>query len=230
LHIGLPKPQLHILGSAGILLDVGMAQLPPEILDKKGSLSEPEYALMKTHVELGLAIIERSSGVSPQASQIVAQHHERENGSGYPAALAGRDISILGKMAAIVDCFVALISERHYARPVPPQEALQMLYNWSKEFFHADMVEQFIQCLGPYPVGSLVELNTGEVAVVLAHNRIRRLKPQVMVVLDAAKEPYSAPIHLDLINEPLAFDDQPYQIHSSLPDGMYQHNLKDFYL
>lgn len=105
-----------------------------------------------------------------------------------------------------------------------------MLYNWRKNYYHEDMVEQFIQCLGPYPVGSFVELNTGEVAVVLEHNRIRRLKPKVMVVLDADKKSYASPMMLELINNPLAFNQQPYEIKNSLPDGAYEIDLKDFYL
>ena len=229
-HIGLPKKQLQMLGAAGLLLDVGMAGLPEAILDKKGNLTSEEYEAMKEHVQFGLNIIRSSPGISPQTAEIIAQHHERENGSGYPLGLKERQISILGKMAAIVDCFVAFISERPYADTVAPLDALQKLYNWRKEYYHEDMVEQFIQCLGPYPVGSQVELNTGEVAVVLAHNRIRRLKPRVMVVLDADKKPYASPIMLDLINDPHAFNDQPYEIKCSLPEGDYGVDLKEFYL
>jgi HD-GYP domain-containing protein (c-di-GMP phosphodiesterase class II) len=229
-HIGLPKKQLQMLGAAGLLLDVGMARLPEAILNKKGNLASEEYETMKEHVQFGLDIIRSSPGIAPQTAEIIAQHHERENGSGYPLGLKERQITILGKMAAIADCFVALISERPYADSVAPLDALQKLYNWRKEYYHEDMVEQFIQCLGPYPVGSYVELNTGEVAVVLAHNRIRRLKPRVMVFLDAEKKPYASPIMLDLINDPHAFNDQPYEIRSSLPDGVYGVDLKEFYL
>lgn len=229
-HIGLPKPQLHVLGSAGILLDTGMSRLSGEILHKKGRLTEQEFGAMKKHVAFGLEFVRNSPDVSPQVEEIIALHHERENGSGYPLGLKEREISILGKMAAIVDCYAALISERPYAQPMPSFEALQMLYNWRGTFYHSDMVEQFIQCLGPYPVGGLVELNTGEVAVVLEHNRIRRLKPRVMIVLDADKKPLSSPVMLDLINAPAAFNDQPYRIERSLPDGAYGTDLKDFYL
>ena len=229
-HMGLPKPQLHALGMAGMLLDVGMARLPQAILGKQGRLSPEEYEQIKQHVQFCLEIVRNSSGITPQTAEIVGQHHERENGSGYPMGLAGRQISLLGKMAAIVDCFVALISERPYAHPTPPFEALQMLYNWRRDYYHEDLVEQFIQCLGPYPVGSLVELNSGEVAVVLAHNRVRRLKPRVMVVLDPDREPYGAPIMLDLLTAPKAFDGRPYEIQRSLPEGECRVDVKDFYL
>lgn len=229
-HIGLPRNQLQMLGAAGLVLDVGMGRLSEDILQKKGNLSSEEYESMKSHVRFGVDIVNTSPGFAPQIAEIVVQHHERENGSGYPLGLKRREISILAKMAAIVDCFVALISERPYAHPISPQDALQMLYNWRKDYYHEDMVEQFIQCLGPYPVGSFVELNTGEVAVVLAHNRVRRLKPRVMAVLDVDKKPYASPIMLDLINAPLAFNDQPYEIKCSLQEGSYQVDLKEFYL
>jgi HD-GYP domain-containing protein (c-di-GMP phosphodiesterase class II) len=229
-HIGLPRPQLHVLGAAGILLDTGMSRLPGEILHKKGRLSEEEFETMKAHVGYGLEFVRNSPGLNPQVGEILALHHERENGSGYPLGLKEREISILGKMAAIVDCYVALISHRPYASPMPSFEALQMLYNWRGSFYHADMVEQFIQCLGPYPVGGLVELNTGEVAVVLEHNRIRRLKPRVMIVLDPDKQTLASPVTLDLINDPVAFNDQPYHIERSLADGAYGADLTDFYL
>lgn len=229
-HIGLPRNQLQMLGAAGLVLDVGMARLPKDILQKKGNLSSDEYESMKRHVRFGVEIVHASPGFASQIAEIVVQHHERENGSGYPLGLKQREISILGKMAAIVDCFVALISERPYADSVPPQDALQMLYNWRKDYYHEDLVEQFIQCLGPYPVGSFVEMSTGEVAVVLAHNRIRRLKPRVMVVLDADKKPYASPVMLDLLNAPQAFNDQPYEIRCSLQEGSYEVDLKEFYL
>ena len=146
------------------------------------------------------------------------------------ATLKEIEITLFGKMAAIVDCFVALISKRPYADSVAPMNALKMLYNWRKDFYQEDMVEQFIQCLGPYPVGSFVELNTGEVAVVLEHNRVRRLKPKVMVILDHEKKPYTAPVMLNLINAPIAFDSLPYEIRSSVPEGLYEVDLKEFYL
>lgn len=229
-HLGFPKEQMHILGAAGMLLDVGMAKLPGEILDKKGQLAQTEYEAMKGHVRLGIEIIHNSHGIAEKVAEIVAEHHEREDGSGYPLGLRSKQISIFGKMAAVVDCFQALINERPYAAACSPFEALQMLYDWRKDYFHEELVEQFIQCLGIYPVGTLVELNSGEVAIVLAHNRIRRLKPRVMVILDPDKKPYSSPIMLDLLNDPKAMGDEPYQIRRALAEGMYGINPRDYYL
>jgi HD-GYP domain-containing protein (c-di-GMP phosphodiesterase class II) len=161
---------------------------------------------------------------------MVRGHHEREDGSGYPGHLLGAQISVPAKMAAIVDCFDALTSVRPYARTHTPYEALQMLYDWGKQMLHGPLVEEFIQCLGIYPVGGLVELNSGEVGLVVAHNRVRRLKPRILLLLDHHKKAYRSPIMLDLLTAPKLPDEVPYAISRALEDGMYGINPQDYYL
>ncbi|MBI5753183.1 MAG: HD-GYP domain-containing protein [Hydrogenophilales bacterium] len=229
-HLGFPRDHMHLLGAAGLLLDVGTIKVPSEILSKNGQLTPEEYEMIKRHVQSGLDMLRESKGVSEKLLSIVAFHHEREDGSGYPHGLRGAEIGVPGKMAAIVDCYDALTSERPYARSFTPYDALQHLYGWREHLFHTELVEQFVQCLGIYPVGSLVELNSGEVAVVLAHNRVRRLKPRVLAILDAAKQPYGAPVPLDLLTAPKLVDDQPYQIVRALEHGMYGIDPRDYYL
>ena len=229
-HLGFPRDHMHLLGAAGLLLDVGTAKVPPDILSKSGQLTPEEYKMIKAHVPLGLEILRDCKGVSEKLLNIVACHHEREDGSGYPLGRRGAEIGVPGKMAAIVDCYDALTSERPYARSFSPYEALQHLYDWRHHLFHLELVEQFVQCLGIYPVGSLVELNSGEVAVVLAHNRVRRLKPRVLAILDAAKQPYGAPVPLDLLTAPKHAGDQAYEIARALEHGMYGIDPRDYYL
>ncbi|MBT9611670.1 MAG: HD-GYP domain-containing protein [Burkholderiales bacterium] len=229
-HLGFPRDHMHLLGAAGLLLDVGTAKIPSGILSKNGRLTTDEYETIKHHIPFGLEMLRESKGVSEKLLNIVACHHEREDGSGYPHGLRGAQIGVPGKMAAIVDCYDALTSERPYARSFSPYEALQHLYDWRHHLFHTELVEQFVQCLGIYPVGSLVELNSGEVAVVLAHNRVRRLKPRVLVILDAAKQPYGAPVPLDLLTAPKRAGDQSYEIARALEHGMYGIDPRDYYL
>ena len=229
-HLGFPRDHLHLLGAAGLLLDVGTAKIPPEILNKSGRLTPEEYETIKHHIPLGLEMLRDAKGVSDKLLNIVACHHEREDGSGYPQHKRGAEISVPGKMAAIVDCYDALTTERPYARSFSPYTALQHLYGWRQHLFHAELVEQFIQSLGIYPVGSLVELNSGEVAVVLAHNRVRRLKPRVLAILDPDKKPYGAPIPLDLLTAPKRVGDQTYEIARALEHGMYGIDPRDYYL
>lgn len=229
-HLGFPRDHMQLLGAAGLLLDVGTAKVPPDILSKNGQLSPEEYETIKRHVPLGLDMLRECKGVSEKLLNIVACHHEREDGSGYPRGLRGAEIGVPGKMAAIVDCYDALTSERPYARSFSPYEALQHLYDWRHHLFHLELVEQFVQCLGIYPVGSLVELNSGEVAVVLAHNRVRRLKPRVLAILDSAKQPYGAPVPLNLLTAPKHAGDQPYEIARALEHGMYGIDPSEYYL
>ena len=229
-HLGFPKDHLHLLGAAGLLLDVGAAKIPAELLSKSGRLSAAEYETIKQHVPLGLEMLRESRGVSDKLINIVANHHEREDGSGYPKRKLGANIGVPGKMAAIVDCYDALTSARPYARAFSPYEALQHLYEWRHHLFHTELVEQFIQSLGIYPVGSLVELNSGEVAVVLAHNRVRRLKPRVLAILDPDKKPYGAPVPLNLLTAPKFAGDQSYEISRALEHGMYGIDPRDYYL
>ena len=229
-HLGFPRDHMQLLGAAGLLLDVGSAKVPPHILHKTGQLTPEEYITIKQHVPLGLEMLRDCKGASEKLLNIVASHHEREDGSGYPLGRRGAEIGVPGKMAAIVDCYDALTSDRPYARSFTPYEALQHLYDWRHHLFHLELVEQFVQCLGIYPVGSLVELNSGEVAVVLAHNRVRRLKPRVLAILDAAKQPYIAPVHLDLLTAPKHAGDQPYEIARALEHGMYGLDPRNYYL
>ena len=229
-HLGFPRDHMHLLGAAGLLLDVGTTKVPLEILSKQGRLTPEEYATVKQHVRWSLEMLRESKGVSEKLLAIVACHHEREDGSGYPNRLRGAAIGVPGKMVAIVDCYDALTSERPYASSFSPYEALQHLYGWRHHLFHLELVEQFIQCLGIYPVGSLVELNSGEVAVILAHNRVRRLKPRVLVILDPRKQPYHAPVPLDLLTAPKLVNDQPYEIGRAIENGMYGIDPRDYYL
>ena len=153
---------------------------------------------------------------------IIETHHEREDGSGYPSALAGDAIPLFGRIAGIVDSFDAMTSARPYRASVSKYEALQQMYRARGRLFQADLVEQFVQCLGVYPVGTLVELSTGEVAVVMAQNPIRRLFPRVMLLTDVSKNLRKGFEPLDL-RDTLAGGKASMQVNirKSLPVGAY---------
>jgi HD-GYP domain-containing protein (c-di-GMP phosphodiesterase class II) len=178
-------------------------------------------------VNLGLEILSQAQGVHPDVVEGIAQHHERLNGSGYPKGLSGERIAVFGRMAAIADTYAALTRNRPYAEAVSPHEALQKLSNWGGSQFQVEMVEQFIQSIGVFPVGSLVELSTGEVAVVVTHNKHKRLRPKVLVVTDAEKKPSDRPTTLDLIYD---VSDRPTYIRRGLPSNAYGLDPSEFYL
>jgi HD-GYP domain-containing protein (c-di-GMP phosphodiesterase class II) len=227
-HLGLPKELLEHLCTMGLLLDIGKIKLPKELLLKKGRLAPEEFETVKNHVQLGLDILKGTSDIHADVLQGIAQHHERENSSGYPAGLSKGEICLFGRMAAIVDSFVALINPRLYAETMPAYEALQTLSNFNAELYQASLVEQFIQAIGVFPVGSMIELSSGEIAVVISHSKVRRLKPRVLIISDANKRPTSQPSTLDLLYQ--GGVENPLIIQRGLPSGAFGLDAREYYL
>jgi HD-GYP domain-containing protein (c-di-GMP phosphodiesterase class II) len=212
-----PSERLDLLGLGGLLLDLGMLTLPDTILHKKETLAEDEYELTKTHVMHAVNIIRAAPGLPDGLEEIVLQHHERQDGSGYPQGLRDRQITINGAIAGLVDSYSAITSKRTFADQESPSNALIKLYRLRGKLYQDALVEQFIQCLGIYPVGSMVELNTGEVAIVIAQNLVRRLQPRVMVVLDRSLNPIQPQLIIDLTKEHKTTDGESYRIVRTLP-------------
>ncbi|MEO8101079.1 MAG: HD-GYP domain-containing protein [Betaproteobacteria bacterium] len=226
-HLGYPKEQLSQLGMMGLLLDIGKIKLPRELLEKNARLSSDEFEQIKDHVDLGLDVLSQTPNIHPDVLEGIAQHHERINGTGYPNNLMGDRISVFGRMSAIADTYAAVTKHRPYAEAISPHEALQMLSNWSGTQFHADMVEQFIQSIGVFPVGSLVELSTGEVAVVVTHSKLKRLRPKVLVVAEADKSHCAHPVIRDLLYD---VSDNAAHIRRGLPSNAYGLDPSEYYL
>ncbi|MGB8338037.1 MAG: HD-GYP domain-containing protein [Burkholderiales bacterium] len=229
-HLGLPKDDLNVLGMAGMLQDIGKIRLPKEILEKNQRLTPEELEIVKSHVGESMKILTETPGVPRQVLNIVANHHERFDGTGYPRKLQGEAIGMYASMAAIVDTFEAMTSERPYSKAMTAQEALRTMHGWKDKTFEKTLVEQFIQCVGIYPVGSLVELNTGDIGIVIAQNRVRRLQPRIMLLMDGLKEKYKTPISLDLLSEPVAYGNTVYQIKKSLPPNSHGIDPREYYL
>ena len=229
-HLGFPKTQLAQLAQIGLLLDIGKIKLPRYLLEKQGRYTAEEYEEAKRHVEHGIEILTHTRNIDPEVLEGIEQHHERMNGSGYPRGFEGNEIGIYGRMAGIVDTFAALTNHRPYAAASSSYEALRSISGWAGDFFHEPLVQQFVSSIGVFPVGSLIELSTGEVAIVVAHNKVRRLKPRVLVVTGPDKTRSPHPAMLDLIYENKAGGDEPVYIKRGLPAGAYDLDLKDFYL
>lgn len=137
---------------------------------------------------------------------------------------------MFGRIAALVDCDDAITSERPYSHAMSAYDAVQLIYEWRDKDFQADMVEQFIQCIGVFAAGTLVELSSGEIGIVIAQNRVRRLKPRIMLVLDRNKVAYDFNPVLDLIEDPVDSDGRPIEIRQPLVPGSYGIHPADFYL
>ncbi|HEY5633968.1 MAG TPA: HD domain-containing phosphohydrolase [Burkholderiaceae bacterium] len=228
-QLGLPRATLSQLGTIGMLADVGKTRLPQALLDKPGMLNPAEYGIVKEHVQLGLEALSQQGRLAPEVALGIAQHHERLDGSGYPRGLKGDEIGLYGKMAAIADCFTALSARRAYADPLAPQDALMSLYQWADTSFHGALVEQFVRAIGVFPVGSLVELSTGAVAVVVANQRVRRLQPRVLLLTGPDKRQLAAPLEVDLLQRPREEQSESLRIVRALPAGAYGLVLRDYY-
>lgn len=230
LHLGLDRDELTNLSVAGMMLDVGKLRVPQHLLEKPGKLTEEEFAQVRCHVQHSLDILAESPSVHHKVIEAVARHHEREDGTGYPKGLRGEAIGLYGRMAGLADTFVALTNPRPYASTLTMHEALRQMYNWRGGQFHEPLVEQFVQAVGVFPVGSMVELSSGEVAVVIAHNRVRRLKPRVLLLTGPDKTPLRRPVPLDLLYAPAGADDEELTIVQALPAGAYGVDPREFYL
>ena len=226
----LPREQLDLLGMLGLLQDVGMTAVPEEVVAKKEPLSKVELMVCRSHVAHSLSIIKETPGLPPELPALVELHHERYDGSGYPKGLKGGQIGLFGSIAGLVDCFDAMTHPRPYAEVYSPSNALNHLYNTRNVQFDGPLVEQFVQCIGIFPVGALVELNSGEVGIVIAQNLVRRLLPKVMVVLDAKGNPLRPQMILDLASEPKAAPGVPYRIKRTLEQGSVPIDPSEFFL
>jgi HD-GYP domain-containing protein (c-di-GMP phosphodiesterase class II) len=193
-HQNLPPAQLEQLGMGALLHDVGKIRLPRNLLHKQGVYTAHERYLMQQHPHLGAAVLRHAEGIPTATRLIVVEHHERLNGSGYPTGLKGEAISPLSMIVGIADVYDAMLSGR-YGRPqLLPAQAIKALYQCSlKGEFDSLLVERIVRCLGIYPVGSLVELSTGERGIVRAVNPADALRPWVQIIWDASQQPYSTP-------------------------------------
>ncbi len=195
---GMKPEDVQEVGVGGLLHDIGKMRVPLSILNKPGRLTEEEFEVMKSHVAEGCAILEKTPGISEMARMVAAQHHERHDGTGYPGKLKGEEISAFGKMASVVDVYDALTSNRCYHKGEEPTDVLRKLFEWSKHHFDESMVQHFIRAIGIYPVGSLVRLESGRLAVVVERGEESLLRPVVRVIYDAKNHCSLTPKDVDL--------------------------------
>lgn len=217
--LGMGEEDIELAGLVGLLQDIGMLDLPQELLRKPGRLEPAEYKVVQGHVKRGRNILAANGGLPAAVARLTALHHERYDGSGYPEALRGESIDTIGAMAGIADTFDALTVKRPYAEAMSPSNALNLLFRMRGKLFNPYLVEQFIRCIGYFPVGSIVELNTGEVGVVIAQNVEQRLQPKVMVVRDPQGRALQPQKFLNLAKRPKASADEPYRIRRTLEYG-----------
>ncbi|MBF0382225.1 MAG: HD-GYP domain-containing protein [Magnetococcales bacterium] len=181
--MGFSEKDQIMVSIGGLLQDVGLAKLPKDILQKKGKLTANERKFVQMHVDFGIHVIKSMDDVSPLVINILTQHHERLDGTGYPKKLRGGSISREGRMAAVVDSFAAITSKRSYRKQLENHVALRAIMKGNKEKYDMGIVQNFIQCVGVFPVGSTVKLADGTICVVVRNNVGDLLHPIVRPVV-----------------------------------------------
>jgi len=180
-YLGFEKRLIKEITLGAFLHDIGQAILPKELLNKSDDLTEKEEKILKSHVALGLKLLEDCPDISHIAMRMVREHHERLDGSGYPQGLKEEEISKYGKMLAIIDSYDAITCERPYKKSMYPISAFKALVADSPKLFDKELVEKFIQCIGLYPVGTLVKLKSGKIGIISKLNKNKPLQPYVRV-------------------------------------------------
>lgn len=200
-HMGLSREELQDLGVGAILHDVGKVLVPEQLLKKPGALSEDEFTEMKRHAALGDEFLEKSGGISDRARAVAREHHEKFDGTGYNRRLTGKDIHHFARITAVADVYDAMTSNRVYQKGLRPEEAMKRMYGMRGKSFEPEIVERLIKCLGVYPVGTVVKLNTGETAIVHMPNHSRPLQPRVMLLMGKDSSPLAIQQEVDLQEE-----------------------------
>ena len=200
-HMGLQEETIIALAAGGLLMDIGKTRVPEPLLQAPRALDEDETHEVRRHVDHGLALLRQAAIQDIDVIDVISTHHERHNGTGYPNGLFENGIPIAGRMLGIIDTYDAMSSARPYRPALSRHHALQQIYSARDTLFQAELVEQFQVCLSVYPTGSLVELTSGEVAVVMMQNQARRLKPRVLILTAPDKTPLTDFMPVDLLTQ-----------------------------
>jgi putative nucleotidyltransferase with HDIG domain len=196
-QLGFTPAQVRQAGLAGMLHDVGKALTPLEILNKPGKLSDEEFTIMRSHSVLGHALLLEGGAVDAMALDVALHHHEKIDGSGYPDALEADQISIFARMGTVCDVYDAVTSDRPYKAGWDPGEALREMAQW-KGHFDPLVFQAFVKTVGIYPIGSLVRMQSGHLAVVTLQGQGNLLLPKVKVFYDIACRQHIPPFEIDL--------------------------------
>jgi HD-GYP domain-containing protein (c-di-GMP phosphodiesterase class II) len=228
-HIGLGRDELEKLAVGCAMCDIGMTQLPPELLGQAENLTDEQMQIVRAHPKIGADTVSNSKNVDYEILGIIENHHERMDGSGYPRGLEGATIPLHARIAGLVDTYDAMITPRPYANARTSHEATQELLDCKGTLLQGALVEQFVQAIGLFPTGTMVELSSGEVAIVVAQNATRRLKPEVVVILNAEKERLETLRVIDLANQHIAAEGERW-ITRELVAGSHGINCEEFFI
>lgn len=194
-----PESEIESLTLGAVLHDVGKMKVPPDILNKPSTLAPAEMRVMHTHVAAGMRLVrETEDFLDPIAFKVLAEHHERYDGTGYPHGLRGEAISPGGRMAGIIDVYDAITADRVYRRAINPAEAVRKLFEWSERHFDRALAHAFIKTVGIFPAGSLVRLASGRLGIVLRQGESSLMMPVVRIIYDTRRLCFVTPVDVAL--------------------------------
>lgn len=194
--------KLRILGVGAILHDIGKAKIPLEILNKSGKLTTDEYAVIQKHSQIGYDILKECNDIESISAVVALQHHERLNGSGYPLGLKGTAINEFARITALADVYDAMSSDRVYRKRLLSQEVIEYLRDQERILFDPELSRAFLQNIVPFPIGSMVLLNSGEKGIVIKLNKYFPARPVVKIIFgqndQLLDEPFEKNLKVDL--------------------------------
>ena len=182
----------------GLLLDIGNVGVPEDIVTAEGSITFEQYEKLSRHVVIGQSILKKSGRFSDNVLHMVRYHHERRDGSGYPKKKVGNHIPVFGRIAGIADCYDAMTTKTLYSPALAAYDSARELNDMRGKEFQSEVVGQFLQMIGMFPTGSVVELSDGIVGIVLEQNRSNPLRPKVMLLKDGNGDPFKQPQVFDM--------------------------------
>lgn len=218
--IGLPKEELAKLAVCALMHDIGKLQVPTEILNKPGKLTDKEFKQICFHPTSSRNLLMSAGNYFLPAVDVAYTHHERLDGSGYPRGLSGVSISPFSRILAIIDTYEAMTNEQVYREELTPFETLKYLNANKNTRFDEQLVKLFIKMIGVFPIGSLVELTTGQIGIVITSNRDDNLRPKVLIMLDQNKVAISRQI-INLARSSVDPLGRPIKIARTLKKGDY---------
>jgi len=196
IEMELSEDLVRLSGFAGLMHDLGKAKIPLEILNKKGKLTDEDFAILRTHPRLGYELLSQVENTPAEVLDACLHHHEKMDGTGYPDQLNGEEISLITRMAAVCDVYDAVTSDRPYKKAWHASTALSRMMGW-KGHFDQEILNKFIRCVGIYPVGSVVLLSSGKLAVVVDQNPDQLVNPVVKVFFSTKSR---VPLPIETLN------------------------------
>lgn len=217
-----------MIGLCGLMHDIGKMLVPPEILNKPERLESDELVIMQSHTRLGHELLRDSEGIHVNAAETAYSHHERLNGTGYPRRISEGEISYITRIVSIADVYDAMTSDKVYREGETHLKATHTLSQYIGSHFDMLLVERFMQCIGLYPPGCIVEMTNGTVAIVMEVNETIKLRPKIIMILDEGKNPIKETV-LDLSKNITDKRGNPYRIKGTVKAEDWNVDLAKYY-